>query len=243
LLLFFLGGCAAPANRADPLEPLNRTIFKLNDTMDEAIFKPVAKGYKTAIPKPIRTGVTNFFSNIADVFIAVNNLLQGKPEDAASDVCRVIANTTFGILGIFDVATSFGHEKHDEDFGQTLGRWGFGSGAYLVLPFFGPRTVRDSVGLAVDLKVDPVTNIGHVPTRNTAVAVRTIDTRANLLDVSDILDEAALDRYVFVRNAYLQRRKNLIYDGEPPRESNVEEDEKETNQPSAEPKQDAKPAN
>lgn len=233
-LTLLLGGCAT-GNRTDPLEPFNRFVFKVNDAVDEAVFKPVAKGYVAVLPKPVRNSVTNFFSNIGDVFIGVNNLLQGKPEDAASDLCRIIANTTFGVLGIFDVATYFGHEKHDEDFGQTLGKWGLGGGPYIVLPFFGPRTIRDSAGLVADLAVDPVNNINHVSTRNSAVGVRFVDARANLLDVGDLLDEAALDRYVFVRNAYLQRRRNLIYDGEPPRESNVEEESDVPDQPANKP--------
>ena len=182
------------------------------------MIKPVAKGYDYAVPQPVQTGVGNFFGNIADVFIAVNNLLQGKPGEAASDAGRFLINTTVGILGVFDVATHAGLEKHDEDFGQTFGRWGVGSGAYVVWPFIGSRTVRDTVGYAVDATVDPVWNVDHVPTRNSLVALRLVDTRASLLPAEKVIEEAALDKYSYMRDAYLQRRKSLIHDGNPPRD-------------------------
>lgn len=213
-----LGGCATSGNPKDPIEGFNRAMYGFNEVVDKAVIKPVAQGYDAVLPSPVRTGVTNFFGNIADFFIGVNNLLQGKPDQAASDLGRVLVNSTVGILGIFDVATSAGLEKHEEDFGQTFGRWGVGDGAYVVLPFFGPRTVRDTAGLVVDVAADPVGNIDHVPTRNTLLALRIVDTRADLLPADKVIEEAALDKYAYVRDGYLQRRLNLIHDGNPPRE-------------------------
>lgn len=217
-IVFALTGCATNGDPRDPLEPLNRGIYQFNDTVDEAVMKPVAKGYKAVLPNPVRTGVGNFFSNIDDALIAVNNLLQFKFSQAASDVARMIANTTFGIGGLFDVATGFGLEKHNEDFGQTLGYWGIGDGPFLMLPFLGPSNLRDTVGLAAYYQLDPVWNLSHVPTRNTLGALRVFDRRARLLDAEKVLDEAALDPYTFLRDAYIQQRRSLIYDGNPPRE-------------------------
>lgn len=213
-----LGGCATSGNPKDPAEGFNRAMFAFNEGVDTVLIKPVAKGYDAVLPTPVRTGVTNFFGNIADLFIGVNNLLQGKPDQAVSDIGRVLINTTVGILGIFDVATEAGLEKHEEDFGQTFGRWGAGDGAYVVLPFFGPRTVRDTVGLVVDVAADPVSNIDHVPTRNSLLALRIVDIRADLLPADKVIEEAALDKYSYIRDGYLQRRRNLIHDGNPPRE-------------------------
>jgi phospholipid-binding lipoprotein MlaA len=217
-IVFALTGCATNGDPRDPLEPLNRGIYQFNDAVDEAVMKPVAKGYKAVLPNPVRTGVGNFFSNIDDALIAVNNVLQFKFSQAASDVARLIANTTFGIGGLFDVATSFGLEKHNEDFGQTLGYWGIGDGPFLMLPFLGPSNVRDTVGLAAYYQLDPVWNLSHVPTRNTLGTLRVLDHRARLLDAEKVLDEAALDPYTFLRDAYIQQRRSLIYDGNPPRE-------------------------
>jgi phospholipid-binding lipoprotein MlaA len=213
-----LGGCATSGNPKDPIEGFNRAIYAFNEGLDTVLIKPVAQGYDAVLPTPVRTGVTNFFGNIADFFIGVNNLLQGKPDQAASDLGRVLLNSTVGILGIFDVATSAGLEKHEEDFGQTFGRWGVGDGAYVVIPVFGPRTVRDTVGLVLDVAADPVANIDYVATRNSALALRLIDTRADLLPADKVIEEAALDKYAYVRDGYLQRRRNLIYDGNAPRE-------------------------
>ncbi|MDP1680308.1 MAG: VacJ family lipoprotein [Burkholderiales bacterium] len=217
-IVIALSGCATNGDPRDPLEPLNRGIYQFNDTVDKAVMKPVAQGYKAVLPNPVRTGVGNFFSNIDDALIAVNNLLQFKFSQAASDVARLIANTTFGIGGLFDVATSFGLEKHNEDFGQTLGYWGIGDGPFLMLPLLGPSNVRDTVGLVAYYKLDPVLNLNHIPTRNTLGALRVIDRRARLLDAEKVLDEAALDPYTFLRDAYIQQRRSLIYDGNPPRE-------------------------
>lgn len=212
-------GCATTGeNPRDPLEPINRAIFGFNEGVDQVILKPVAEGYRSVLPGIVRTGVTNFFANIEDIWIGINNLLQGKIEHGLGDVMRVAINSTFGLLGLIDVASDAGLEKHNEDFGQTLGRWGFGSGPYLVLPFYGPSSLRDGIGNIFDVNADLVVNIDHVPTRNTAFAVRTADRRANLLDASQVLEEAALDKYTFTRESYLQRRRSQIYDGSPPRE-------------------------
>ncbi|WP_126446899.1 MlaA family lipoprotein [Sulfuricystis multivorans] len=218
LLAGMLGGCATSGDPKDPIEGFNRAMFAFNDGLDTVLIKPVAKGYDAVLPAPVRTGVTNFFGNIADLFIGVNNLLQGKPEQALSDFGRVVINSTIGILGLFDVASEAGLEKHEEDFGQTFGRWGVGDGAYVVIPFFGPRTVRDTVGLVLDVKTDPVANLSDVATRNSLLALRVIDNRADLLPADKVIEEAALDKYSYVRDGYLQRRRNLIHDGNPPRD-------------------------
>lgn len=212
-----LAGCATSGNPKDPIEGFNRAMFGFNEGLDKVIIKPVATGYEAVLPDPIQTGVANFFSNIADLMIGVNNLLQGKPAQAASDAGRVLVNTTVGFLGLIDVASSLGLEKHEEDFGQTFGRWGVGDGAYVVLPFFGPRTARDTVGLVFDVATDPVAHVDHVPTRNVLLATRVISDRAELLKADKIIEEAALDKYSYVRDAYLQRRQSLIHDGNPPK--------------------------
>jgi phospholipid-binding lipoprotein MlaA len=213
-----LGGCASAGGVTDPAEGINRAMFAFNDGLDTVLLRPVAKAYDAVVPPPARTGVANFFGNIADVFIAVNNLLQGKPGDAVTDAGRVLVNSTVGILGLFDVATELGLEKHEEDFGQTFGRWGAEPGAYVVLPFFGPRTVRDTAGLVLDVAVDPVGNVDHVPTRNALTALRVTSDRAALLPADKVIEEAALDKYAYLRDAYLQRRRNLVHDGNPPRD-------------------------
>jgi len=219
-----LAGCATATDPRDPIEPINRGIYKFNDAVDKAVVKPVAQGYKAVLPSPVRTGVTNFFSNIDDVLIALNDLLQFKLDKAASDVSRVVFNTTFGIGGLFDVATSFGLEKHNEDFGQTLGYWGVGDGPFLMLPILGPSNVRDTVGLVPYYKLDPVMNYHDVPVRNSLGALRFVDHRARLLDAEKVLDEAALDPYTFLRDAYIQHRRSEVYDGNPPREKLLDDD-------------------
>ena len=212
-----LSGCASTGNPRDPLEGFNRAMFSLNDGVDSAIIKPTAKAYEAVLPGMARRGVSNFFANIGDVLIAANDLLQGKVPDAINDVGRVLVNSTLGVVGLRDVASELGVEKHDEDFGQTLGAWGVGEGPYVVLPFFGPRTLRDSFGLALDLTADPVSNLSPVPDRNVLLATRVLSERAGRFAADKILDEAALDRYSYVRNAYLQRRRNLVFDGNAPR--------------------------
>jgi phospholipid-binding lipoprotein MlaA len=214
-----LAGCATSGNPKDPIEGFNRAVFAFNEGLDTAILKPVAQGYDAVLPSPVRTGVTNFFSNIEDVFIGVNNLLQGKIPQAFNDFGRVAINTTIGLLGVIDIASDAGLEKHDEDFGQTFGRWGVGNGAYVVLPLFGPRTARDTVGLILDSAVDPVREHKPRGTRDAAVVLRLVNKRANFLAADKVVEEAALDKYSYMRDAYLQRRRNLIHDGNPPREA------------------------
>jgi phospholipid-binding lipoprotein MlaA len=217
-----LAGCATSGNPKDPIEGFNRAMFAFNEGLDAAIIKPVATGYDAVLPAPVQTGVTNFFGNIADFFIGINNLLQGKVGDGVGDFGRVAINSTIGLLGVLDVATEMGIEKHNEDFGQTFGRWGVGNGAYVVLPVFGPRTARDTVGLVLDVKADPVAQLDHVPTRNSLAVLRLINDRANMLSADKVIEEAALDKYSYIRGAYLQRRRNLIYDGNAPREAEVD---------------------
>jgi phospholipid-binding lipoprotein MlaA len=219
LAMGLITGCATSGNAKDPIEGYNRAMFAFNDGLDKAVIKPVAKGYDAVLPTPVRTGVTNFFGNIADLFIGVNNLVQGKVSDGVGVLGRVAVNTTVGFLGIFDVASNMGLEKHEEDFGQTFGRWGMGSGAYVVLPLLGPRTVRDTAGLVLDVATDPVVYIDNVPTRNTLASLRVVNDRANLLPAEKVIEEAALDKYSYIRDAYLQRRRSLVYDGNPPREA------------------------
>ncbi|OGA22036.1 MAG: hypothetical protein A3I02_07720 [Betaproteobacteria bacterium RIFCSPLOWO2_02_FULL_67_26] len=220
--LFLLGGCASSGNPRDPFEGFNRGMYKVNDGVDNLIVMPAAGAYRDLVPDFMRTGVSNFFANINDVLIALNNLLQGKLLNAVSDVGRLAVNTTAGILGLFDVATELGLEKHNEDFGQTLGYWGIGSGPYIVLPLLGPSSIRDGLGLLVDLKTDPMTYISHSRTRNQFYGTFFISRRSELLEASKILETAALDPYEFVRDGYLQRRRNLVYDGNPPDENNIE---------------------
>lgn len=215
-----LNGCATSQNPKDPAEGFNRAMFSFNEGLDKVVLKPVAQGYDTVVPVPAKTGVSNFFGNIADVFIGVNNLLQGKVGDAASDAGRFAINSTIGVLGLIDWASDMGFEKHEEDFGQTFGRWGAEPGAYLVIPVFGPRDVRDTVGLAFDMWADPVPRVDNVPARNTLIVTRLVSDRAALLPADKVIEEAALDKYSYVRDAYLQRRRNLVYDGKAPRQAN-----------------------
>jgi phospholipid-binding lipoprotein MlaA len=225
LLSLSLLGCATNGDPRDPLEPLNRGIYKFNDTVDKAVLKPVATGYKEAMPGPVRTAVGNFFSNLDDVLVLLNDLLQFKVEQAASDFSRLVWNTSVGIAGLIDVATPMDLPKHNEDFGQTLGYWGVNNGPYLVLPFFGPSTLRDTVGTVVDVQFDPVAQHTPVAERNSAIAIHTVDNRSRLLEAEEVFDEAAIDRYVFLRDAYLQRRRGLVYDGNPPREKFEDDDD------------------
>lgn len=221
-----LGGCASTGNPRDPLEPINRGIYTFNEAVDTTVLKPAAELYRGLVPSLVRTGVSNVFANINDVIVALNNLLQGKVTYAASDTGRVLVNTTVGLLGIFDVATGLGLEKHNEDFGQTLGWWGAGDGPYIVLPIFGPSNVRDTFGLVVDVLTDPITYIDPTRDRNIVVGVRAVNRRSQLIDATTVLETAALDKYQFVRDAYLQRRRNLIYDGKPPKEEDEDLDTK-----------------
>ena len=218
-------GCAstrAVLSQPDPFEPVNRVVYTVNDAVDRAVFKPLAQGYETVVPVQVRSCVSNVFGNIGDVPNSLNNFLQGKIRDGGSDVCRIGVNTTVGILGCFDVATKWGFEKHNEDFGQTLGAWGVPSGPYVVLPLFGPSTARDALALLVDSQLDPTRYINDIPVRNISYGVRLIDKRAQALDTTNFIDNAALDPYVFVRDAYLSRRRSLVLDGKAPPPSDTQ---------------------
>lgn len=221
ILLIFLisSGCTSVpvADERDPFEGFNRAMYEFNDDLDRAIVKPLATGYQKVVPTPVSNSITNFFSNLDDVVVLINDILQLKFEQSLSDFGRITFNTTFGLGGLFDVASHMGLPKHDEDFGQTLGYWGVGSGPYLVLPFFGPRTLRDGLAIPVDWEANPLVNIKDNNTYWGAIGLKYVDVRAGLLRASRILDTAALDPYVFMRDAYLQRRQNLVYDGNPPR--------------------------
>lgn len=219
LSLAVLTGCATRvANPDDPLEGYNRAMFGFNETVDKAVVRPVAQAYHDVAPLPVRSGIGNFFGNVGDVWIGGNNLLQGKVLDGLSDLLRFAVNTTVGIAGFFDVASELGLPKHDEDFGQTLGRWGVGEGAYFVVPFFGPRTLRDAAVLPIDLAGDDVWAVRNIPLRNSLTALRIVNTRANLLGIDKTLEEGTLDKYAYARDFYLQQRRYKVYDGNPPLE-------------------------
>lgn len=217
-----LAGCAAAPSKVDPLEPMNRAAFQVHDALDSAFVKPVAEAYVAVVPKLVRTGVNNVFNNIEDLFSAVNGLLQGKPDKAGNDLGRVMVNTMFGLGGLIDIASDAGIERGNEDFGQTFAVWGFPPGPYLFVPLFGPTTVRDGAGVLVRIAAGPVGFIPDVPLRNSLYGLGYVDLRAQAIDAGDIVDTAALDRYLFIRNAYLQRRRYLIYDGKPPPEAEDE---------------------
>ena len=221
-----LAGCAAPRNPDDPLEPVNRVVYRFNDALDKALLKPTAKGYIAVMPTTGKIMVSNFFSNLDDIMVTANDLLQFKLAQGVSDGMRFVVNSTIGVLGLIDVASAGGLKKHDEDFGQTLGKWGFGNGAYLVLPIIGPSTVRDGFGFYVDLYLDPMYYISDMSTRNQAFLFQKITRRADLLDQEKVMNEALIDRYQFMRDIYLLHRKNLLYDGNPPR---IKYDDDESN--------------
>jgi phospholipid-binding lipoprotein MlaA len=226
-----LAGCAtippgAGTNPADPLEVYNRHVFDFNDRVDRAVFKPVAQTYETVLPEPVRDCINNAFRNIGEPVNAINELLQGKPEAAMVGLSRLFWNSTVGLGGCFDVAAMAGAPRSVEDFGQTLGVWGFGPGAYFVLPLLGPSSVRDTFGRVFDfLKTDPLWYMQEIRLRNSLVGLRLVDARAVLLPAERVLDAAALDKYQFVRDAYLQLRRNLVFDGNPPRLPDPDEDE------------------
>jgi len=223
LVLATCHGCASVPNPdpRDPLESFNRGVFTFNEGLDQAVFKPVATVYRDVTPRLVRAGVGNFLGNLDDAWSSVNSMLQGKLRHAMGNFFRFGVNSTIGIFGVFDVASEMQIQRHAEDFGQTLGRWGVGSGAYLVLPLFGPSTVRDAVALPVDSNGDLISHMDSIATRNGLRVLNVIDTRAGLLGVSSALDEVALDKYSFSRDAFLQRRRNAVYDGDPPEMDSV----------------------
>jgi phospholipid-binding lipoprotein MlaA len=223
VLILPIMGCASTTGSLDPQDPFesyNRAVHKFNQDFDKAIAKPVAEVYKDVVPTPVNKGITNFFSNLDDVVVLINNVLQLKLPQAAQDTARIFFNTTLGLFGFFDVASSLDLPKHREDFGQTLGYWGVPPGPYFVLPFLGPSTIRDSAGLGTDyIAFDPVfRQIDNKTVQWTLFTLDFVDVRADLLGISRLLESAAIDPYLFVREAYLQRRLNYVYDGNPPKE-------------------------
>ena len=223
LMTFFLNGCATTGkeyvDERDPYENINRAIFKFNDGIDKILLKPIATGYKKVIPAPIDKGISNFFDNLKEISNIVNNTLQFKFKQASSDTGRLLINSTIGLLGFLDVASDMNLPKHHEDFGQTLGAWGVGSGPYLVLPILGSSTLRDSAGSVVGWYTDPVSHVTNIPLRIGLQTTRVIDTRADLLGASNILEKTGIDSYDLLKASFLQQRKHLIYDGFPPEDA------------------------
>lgn len=215
-----LQACATVAHPdpRDPMESWNRGVFQFNDAVDRAVVKPAATVYRDALPHWLRTGIGNFFNNLEDIWSAVNNALQLRGLDTADSLGRVVINTTMGLGGILDVASEMNMERHPANFGLTLGRWGVGSGPFVVLPFLGSSTLRDTVGLAADIPANPVRRVTDDPTRDGLTLLNLIDTRATYLKAGEVVEEAALDKYSFTRDAFLQRRRNQVYDGNPPDE-------------------------
>lgn len=214
----FVGCASIPAgvepSPRDPWEPFNRSVFEFNEGLDKYLLKPVVAAYRFILPEIVRDGIYNFFSNYSDIYTALQNLLQGKPDLAFNDLMRVAVNTIFGLGGLMDVATPGGLPKHKEDWGQTFGVWGLPSGPYVVLPFFGPSTIRDTFGTAADLETDYLFKyIPDVGLRNSITGLRVINARNTFYEAGDLLDGAALDKYSFIRDAYLQRREYQINEG------------------------------
>lgn len=235
-----LQGCATRQN-PDPFETVNRKVFSFNDALDGAVLEPVAKGYKAVTPQPMRTAISNFGDNFKDLWSAVNLFLQGYPGQGATQIMRVSVNTTLGLGGLIDIATPMRLERKNEDFGQTLGVWGVPPGAYIVWPLLGPSTARDSLSIPGDLYFSARFVTDDAATANVLSALLLINARAGLLDVSNLLGDVALDKYSFVRDAYLQRRQNLIYNGEPPEEDEDDADGDEPLPSSAGPQSQAEP--
>jgi phospholipid-binding lipoprotein MlaA len=223
LLAVLAAGCATTgSDPRDPWEGLNRKTFAFNDKLDQAVLKPLAQGYEKVVPVPARTGISNFFSNLEDVGTSLNNLAQGKFEEGVNDFGRVLLNSTFGIGGLVDIATPAGMEKHYEDFGQTLGWWGVQSGPYLVIPLLGPSTARDGPAKVVDPAWYWPRLLDNDPLYWGLWGLDKVRTRASLLQAEGVLEQAALDRYTFIRDAWLQRRRSQVYDGHPPPEKEDE---------------------
>lgn len=225
VVLAVLQGCASVPNpdARDPFESMNRGIFTFNDAVDRAVAKPVATVYRDVTPDWFRKGVGNFFGNLEDVWSAFNNALQLRGQDTGDSIGRVMVNTTIGLGGLMDVATDLNIDKHPANFGLTLGRWGVKPGPYIVIPFLGPSTLRDVAGLPVDSRGSVLNNTHDLQVRDTLMVVNLVNTRASLLGAGQVVEEAALDKYSFMRDGYLQRRRNQVYDGNPP-----EEDEAQT---------------
>ncbi len=218
LLVSFLSACATTGagDPRDPWEGFNRGVYSFNEAVDSAIFNPISTVYKAITPEIVDTGITNFFSNVGEVSVIANDILQFKFGQALSDLARFVFNSTLGLLGFFDVSTEMGFEKHDEDFGQTLATWGMGHGPFLMVPFFGPSSVRDATGFAVDAGLfNPIFYLDNELLRAGLLTMNYIDFKADLTSASNLLEEAALDKYEFIKNAYFDRRETLVNDGEP----------------------------
>jgi phospholipid-binding lipoprotein MlaA len=245
-VVVLLQGCASTASPnasnmasdrggSDPFESMNRVTATFNAGLDAAVVKPLAQAYKFVTPQPIRMMVGNFFGNLSDLWTGTNNLLQGKPKNAVSDFTRFTVNTVWGLLGLVDIATDLGLEKHNEDFGQTLGVWGVSPGPYLVLPILGPSSVRDTAGLIPDSLASPLRSIKHQTTYYSFLGARAIDTRAGFLSAERFLDSTSFDDYAFFRNGFFQRRYSQVYDGNPPEQAapKYDDDEKDDKKPDA----------
>ena len=215
-----LSGCASfrTAAPGDPIEPINRGIYSFNSTFDHYLLKPIAKGYDAVVPGLVKAGVSNVFQNVSDAQSLVSDALQLKGAKFGDDLGRVMLNTTFGIGGIFDLATQLGIERGNEDIGQTLGYWGIGAGPYLVIPFLGPSSLRDAVGRFGDSKLNALSYVSSVPVRNSLTGLGVVDARVGLFPAEDLLNQASLDKYTFLRSAYLQRRQSLVLDGKRPKD-------------------------
>ena len=213
-----LSACASTGGRvnADPLEPFNRTMYAIHEPLDENIVKPIAQAYLDYMPRPVRTAVHNFFGNIEDFFSGVNGLLQGKPDKAGHDFGRVMVNSGFGFLGLIDIASDADIPRGGEDFGQTFGHWGIAQGPYLFIPLMGPSSFRDGTGLVIRIATSPIYYISPWEVRTALEILGPIDLRASLIGTTSLVEQAALDRYTFIRRSYLQRRQYEVYDGQPP---------------------------
>ncbi len=230
-----LAGCATTppdassrpesSQRVDPWENWNRKVYAFNDAVDEAVLVPVSTAYTKVVPEPVRRGIGNFFGNVSDVWSAFNNFLQGKFANGLQDVIRVGTNTLFGLGGFLDVASEFGADRQGEDFGQTLGWWGMAPGPYVVWPLLGPSTLRDSFAVPLDRAVSPALAVSSEGGRYALVGLQVVNERANLLGAGNLLNDIAFDKYIFMRDAYLQRRRSLVYDGNPPDEADESADE------------------
>jgi len=227
LLVAMLSACATAQNHHDPIEPVNRVTYKVNDKIDMVTLKPLAQGYSAAVPKPMRTAVSNFYDNATYVNTILNDFLQGKGQQGIMDIIRFLINSTLGAAGMVDVAAPMGFEKHEEDLGQTLAVWGFSQGAYIVYPIVGPNSVRHTPDFLTATATDPLFWAAFVWAPYITIplaALKYIDKRARLMDASDMRDELALDPYVFTREAYVQNRRYRIYDGNPPQSQTNDDD-------------------
>jgi phospholipid-binding lipoprotein MlaA len=222
-IAMLLSACASTGGRInDPFEPVNRAMYAIHEPLDKNFFKPLAEAYIQVVPSPIRTAINNYFNNIDDLFSGINGLLQGKLDKAGNDFGRVTINSSMGLAGLIDIASDAGIPRGNEDFGQTFGYWGIPQGPYLFVPLFGPTTVRDGTGFVLRVLWSPTTEISDVAARNMIYGIGMVDARAEALNTTSLIDQAALDPYTFVRRAYLQRRQYEVYDGKPPPEKEEE---------------------